>query len=151
MKRFLVTLFGSFFYTGFFPFAPATFASMVWLLVWLFVPGGHWMTHWAVIAGLIPVAIVLSGIMERRYGEDASCIVIDEVVGMQITLLLSPVSIKAGLVGFVLFRIFDIAKPFPAGRSQKLPGGLGVVVDDVFAGLYALAVMVLLRRFTGLL
>ncbi len=54
-------------------------------------------------------------------------------------------------MGFVLFRIFDIAKPFPAGRSQKLPGGLGVVVDDVFAGLYALAVMALLRRFTGLL
>lgn len=151
MKRFLVTFFGSFFYTGFFPFAPATFASMVWLLIWLFVPGGHWMTHWAVIAGLIPVAIFLSHIMEKRYGEDASCIVIDEVVDMQITLLLSPVSIKAGLVGFVLFRIFDIAKPFPAGRSQRLPGGLGVVTDDVLAGLYALAVLALLRHFTGLL
>jgi len=151
MKRFLVTFFGPFFYTGFFPFAPATFASMVWLLIWLFVPGGHWMTHWAVIAGLIPVAIFLSHIMEKRYGEDASCIVIDEVVGMQITLLLSPVSIKAGLVGFVLFRIFDIAKPFPAGRSQRLPGGLGVVTDDVLAGLYALAVLALLRHFTGLL
>lgn len=151
MKRFLVTLFGSFFYTGFFPFAPATFASMVWLLVWLFVPGGHWMTHWAVIAGLIPVAIFLAHIMEKYYGEDASCIVIDEVVGMQITLLLSPASIKAGVAGFVLFRIFDIVKPFPAGRSQKLPGGLGVVIDDVLAGLYALAVMIFLGRFTGLL
>lgn len=151
MKHFLVTFFGSFFYTGFFPFAPATFASFVWLLIWLFVPGGHWMTHWVVIAGLIPVAIFLSHIMEKRYGEDASCIVIDEVVGMQITLLLSPVSIKAGLVGFVLFRIFDIAKPFPAGRSQRLPGGLGVVTDDVLAGLYALAALALLRHFTGLL
>ena len=151
MKRFFVTIFGSFFYTGFFPFAPASFASMIWLLVWLFVPGGHWMTHWAAILGLIPVAIVISGIMEKYYGEDASCIVIDEVVGMQITLLLSPVSIRAGLIGYVLFRIFDIAKPFPVGRSQKLPGGTGVVVDDMLAGLYALAVMVLLRRFTGLL
>jgi len=151
MKRFFVTVFGSFFYTGFFPFAPASFASMIWLLVWLFVPGGHWMTHWAVIAGLIPVAIVISGIMEKYYGEDASCIVIDEVVGMQITLLLSPVSLKAGLIGYVLFRIFDIAKPFPADRSQRLPGGVGVVVDDILAGLYALAVMVLLRQFTGLL
>ena len=151
MKRFFVTMFGSFFYTGFFPFAPASFASMIWLLVWLFVPGGHWMTHWAVIAGLIPVAIIISGIMEKSYGEDASCIVIDEVVGMQITLLLSPVTLKAGLVGYVLFRIFDIAKPFPAGRSQRLPGGVGVVVDDILAGLYALAVMVLLRHFTELL
>ncbi len=151
MKRFFVTIFGSFFYTGFFPFAPASFASMIWLLVWLFVPGGHWMTHWAVIAGLIPVAIIISGIMEKYYGEDASCIVIDEIVGMQITLLLSPVTLKAGLVGYVLFRIFDIAKPFPAGRSQRLPGGVGVVVDDILAGLYALAVMVLLKQFTGLL
>jgi phosphatidylglycerophosphatase A len=151
MKRFLVTIFGSFFYTGFFPFAPASFASLIWLLVWLFAPGGHWMTHWAVIAGLIPVAVIISGIMEKYYGEDASCIVIDEVVGMQVTLLLSPVTLKAGLIGYVLFRIFDIVKPFPAGRSQRLPGGVGVVVDDILAGSYALAVMVLLRRFTGLL
>jgi phosphatidylglycerophosphatase A len=151
MKRFFVTIFGSFFYTGFFPFAPASFASLIWLLVWLFVPGGHWMTHWAIIVGLIPVAIVISGTMEKYYGEDASCIVIDEVVGMQITLLLSPVTLKAGLVGYVLFRIFDIVKPFPAGRAERLPGGVGVVVDDIVAGLYALAVMVLLRQFTGLL
>ena len=79
MKRFLVTLFGSFFYTGFFPFAPATFASLVWLCVWLFVPGAHWMTHWAVTLCTVPVAIVLSGIMEKYYGEDAPRIVIDEV------------------------------------------------------------------------
>jgi phosphatidylglycerophosphatase A len=151
MKRFLVTILGSFFYTGFFPVAPASFASMIWLLVWLFVPGGHWMTHWAVIAGLIPVAVIISGVMEKYYGEDAPCIVIDEVVGMQITLILSPVSISAGVVGFVLFRIFDIAKPFPAGRSQRLPGGIGVVIDDVIAGLYSLAVMALLGYFTELL
>lgn len=151
MKKFLVTTFGSFFYTGFFPIAPASFASAVWLLIWLYVPGAHWMTHWIAIAGLLPIAVVLSDIMEKYYGEDASCIVIDEVVGMQITLILSPVSLKAGVIGFVLFRIFDIVKPFPAGRSQKLPGGVGVVVDDVIAGLYALAVMVLLGYFTELL
>ena len=151
MKRFLVTTLGSFFYTGFFPIAPASFASAVWLLIWLYVPGAHWMTHWAAVAGLLPIAVILSGIMERYYGEDASCIVIDEVVGMQITLILSPVSLRAGVIGFVLFRIFDIVKPFPAGRSQRLPGGIGVVVDDVIAGIYALAVMVLLGYFTELL
>ena len=151
MKKFLVTTFGSFFYTGFFPFAPASFASGIWLLIWLFVPGAHWMTHWIAIVGLLPIAVVLSDIMEKYYGEDASCIVIDEVVGMQITLVLSPVSLKAGVIGFILFRIFDIVKPFPAGRSQKLPGGVGVVIDDVIAGIYALAVMVLLGYFTELL
>ena len=150
MKRFLVTVFGSFFYTGYFPFAPATFASMVWLLVWLFVPGAHWMTFWAVILCTIPVAVVLSGIMEKYYGEDAPRIVIDEVVGMQITLLFAPVNIWTGLAGFLLFRFFDIAKPFPANRSQKLPGGWGVVTDDVLAGIYSLAVLSLIRHFTGL-
>jgi len=151
MKRFLVTLFGSFFYTGFFPFAPATFASLVWLCVWLFVPGAHWMTHWAVTLCTIPVAVILSGIMEKYYGEDAPRIVIDEVVGMQITLLFAAVSIRVGIAGFLLFRLFDIAKPFPANRSQKLPGGWGVVTDDVLAGLYSLAVLSLVRHFTGLL
>ena len=151
MRRFLVTVLGSFFYTGFFPLAPASFASMIWLLAWLFIPGGHWMTHWAVIAGLLPVAVIISDVMEKYYGEDASCIVIDEVVGMQITLLLSPVTITAGAAGFVLFRIFDIVKPFPAGRSQKLPGGIGVVIDDVIAGIYSLAAMALIGHFTELL
>jgi phosphatidylglycerophosphatase A len=151
MKRFFVTLIGSFFYSGFFPIAPATFGSFVWLAVWLLVPGGRWMTHWGAAVGLVPVAVLISHIMEKYYGEDASCIVIDEVVGMQITLLMSPVSVRAGLIGFILFRIFDIAKPFPAGRSQKLPGGVGVVADDVLAGLYSLAAMTLLRQFTGLI
>lgn len=151
MKRFPAVLLGSFFYTGFFPLAPASFASLVWLAVWLFVPGGGWMTHWVAIVALLPVSIIVSSVMEKYYGEDASCIVIDEIVGMQVTLVLSPVTLKAGLVGYFLFRVFDIAKPFPVSRSQRLPGGWGVVVDDVLAGLYALAVTVLLRRFTGLL
>jgi phosphatidylglycerophosphatase A len=151
MKKFMVTAFGSFFYTGFFPIAPASFASAIWLIIWLYVPGAHWMTHWAAVAGLLPIAVILSDIMEKYYGEDASCIVIDEVVGMQVTLILSPVSLKAGLIGFVLFRVFDIVKPFPAGRSQRLPGGIGVVIDDVIAGIYALIVMLLLGYFTELL
>jgi phosphatidylglycerophosphatase A len=109
------------------------------------------MTHWAVVLCTIPVAIALSHVMEKQYGEDASCIVIDEVVGMQITLLLTPVSLPAGIAGFVLFRIFDIVKPFPAGRSQRLPGGVGVVIDDVIAGIYALAALTILARFTDLI
>jgi phosphatidylglycerophosphatase A len=151
MKKFLVTLFGSFFYTGFFPVAPASFASLIWLAVWLFVPGARWMTHWAVVICTVPPAVLLSDVMEKYYGEDAPCIVIDEVVGMQITLLLSPVSPAAGIAGFVLFRIFDIIKPFPAGRSQDLPGGVGVVIDDMIAGGYALAALTLLARFTELI
>ena len=58
---------------------------------------------------------------------------------------------KIGLAGFLLFRLFDIAKPFPVGRSQKLKGGFGVVVDDVLAGIYSYVALYLLIRFTGIL
>ena len=151
MKRSLVTLFGSFFYTGFFPFAPATFASLVWLAVWLFVPGGRLLTHPVALVITIPLAIWLSFIMEGYYGEDASKIVIDEVVGMQVTLFMLTPEWKVGIAGFLLFRLFDIAKPFPVGRSQKLKGGFGVVIDDFLAGLYSYAALYILSRFTGII
>ena len=151
LKRFVVTLLGSFFYTGFFPFAPATFASLVWLVIWLFVPGGHLLTNPFALLVTVPLAVRLSSIMEGYYGEDASKIVIDEVVGMQVTLLMVAPDLKAGLAGFLLFRLFDIAKPFPVGRYQRLGGGTGVVIDDILAGIYSYAALYLLARFTGIL
>jgi phosphatidylglycerophosphatase A len=141
MKRFLITLFSSFLYTGFFPFAPATFASLVWLAVYLFVPGGAWLTNPIVVLCTIPVAIYFAHQGEKYYGRDPSCVVIDEFVGMQVTLLAIEPSLLMGAIGFVLFRIFDVLKPFPAGRAERLPGGLGVVTDDVVAGVYGRLVL----------
>lgn len=150
MKKFIVTLFGTFFYTGVFFFAPATFASFVWLLIYLFVPGGAWLVHPVVVACTLPVAVYLSYEAEKYFGRDASRIVIDEVVGMQVTLLAIEPSLLFGAIGFVLFRIFDILKPFPAGRAQRFPGGFGIVTDDVIAGAYGrlllLALTFLLHR-----
>jgi phosphatidylglycerophosphatase A len=150
MNRFLVTLLGSFFYAGFFPLAPATFASGLWLALWLLAPGGRLIGHLVALAAVLPAALWLSDRMERIYGTDAHQIVIDEIVGMQITLLAAKHHWMTGLAGFFLFRIFDILKPFPAGRSQRLPGGWGVVTDDVVAGIYALAALSVLCRLTGL-
>lgn len=141
MKKFIVTLFSSFFYTGFFPFAPATFASLVWLAVYLYVPGGAWLTNPIVVLCTIPVAIYFAHQGEKYYGKDPSCVVIDEFVGMQVTLLAIEPSLLIGAIGFVLFRIFDVLKPFPAGRAERLPGGLGVVTDDVVAGVYGRLVL----------
>jgi phosphatidylglycerophosphatase A len=71
--------------------------------------------------------------------------VIDEVVGMQVILVgASGIGIWGGLVAFFVFRVFDVLKPFPVNRSQKLPGGWGVVIDDLLAGVYSRIVMVLL-------
>jgi phosphatidylglycerophosphatase A len=141
VKKFIVTLFSSFFYTGFFPFAPATFASLVWLAVYLYVPGGAWLTNPIVVLCTIPVAIYFAHQGEKYYGKDPSCVVIDEFVGMQVTLLAIEPSLLIGAIGFVLFRIFDVLKPFPAGRAERLPGGLGVVTDDVVAGVYGRLVL----------
>ena len=141
VKKFIVTLFSSFLYTGFFPVAPATFASLVWLAVYLFVPGGAWLTNPIVVLCTIPVAIYFAHQGEKYYGRDPSCVVIDEFVGMQVTLLAIEPSLLMGAIGFVLFRIFDVLKPFPAGRAERLPGGLGVVTDDVVAGIYGRLVL----------
>lgn len=141
MKKFIITLLSTFFYTGTFFFAPASFASFVWLLLYIFVPGGAWLVHPIVVACTIPVAIVIAHMAEKYSGHDAPRIVIDEVVGMQVTFIAIQPSYLLGAIGFVLFRVFDILKPFPADRAQKLEGGLGVVTDDILAGAYGRLVL----------
>jgi len=82
-------------------------------------------------------------------GKDPGAIVIDEVAGMTVAMLWAPLSLPALLAGFVLFRVFDIVKPWPAHAAQRLSGGLGVMVDDLIAGLYAAAVLAVARRLVG--
>jgi phosphatidylglycerophosphatase A len=123
---------------GFAPVAPATVASFVVAL--LLVPAvGHVSTlAWGIaILALLPIAVWSSGQAEKTLGTDAKPIVIDEVVGMLVggfgvAMGSRPLVFLALL--FVLFRVFDIWKPLGIDRSQKLPGGWGVVVDDVLAG-----------------
>ena len=83
---------------------------------------------------------------EKDWGHDAGKIVIDEVVGMWITLWLVPKSLMLYAIGFVLFRVFDILKPLGVRQSQKLPGGWGVMVDDLLAGVYANLILQLFSR-----
>ncbi len=146
MKRFVITILSSFFYTGFFPFAPATFACLVWLAIYLFVPGAGWLANPIVAVCTIPVAVYLAHEAEKLWGHDAHPIVIDEFVGMQVTFLAMTPSIFMGVVGFALFRAADILKPFPAGRAQKLKGGLGVVADDVAAAIYCRLVLLAIAQ-----
>jgi phosphatidylglycerophosphatase A len=128
---------GSFFYAGFFPLAPATFASLIGGLLWLFIPGGKVLSSPLALVISIPIAVYLAHEAEKFLGRDAHPIVVDEIVGMQVTLVGLEPSLLVVAIGFVLFRVFDVLKPFPAGRAQRLPGGLGVVADDVAAGAYA--------------
>jgi phosphatidylglycerophosphatase A len=126
-------------YCGYFPIAPGTIGSAAGLVVYLLV---WWAQSSLLETGLILVlfaAGVWAGTTAERYfgGIDPGPIVIDEVVGMLITLAFIPVGWSAALVGFVLFRIFDVFKPYPAGRFERLHGGLGVMADDAMAAIYA--------------
>ena len=88
--------------------------------------------------------------MERALGvKDPGVIVIDEVAGMMVSVLTLPRTIPVLLTAFVLFRIFDVWKPFPARASQSLAGGFGVMVDDLIAGFYALLVLLAARAVLG--
>jgi phosphatidylglycerophosphatase A len=126
-------------YTGYFPIAPGTVGSAVGLVVYAAV----WWTQSSLVeASLILVLFVggvWAGTIAERYfgGIDPGPIVLDEVVGMLITLAFIPVGWAAALAGFVLFRVFDVIKPFPAARLEKLHGGLGVMADDAMAAVYA--------------
>ena len=145
MVNFIVKLVGTFGFTGFFPIAPATFASAVFMAIYYWVPGGEVLANpWVCLATLI-VSIPVATRLENQYGEDPGCVVLDEVVGLQVILVFaSDLSMVGAGVCFLVFRLFDIAKPFPVGRSQRLPGGWGIVIDDVLAGVYSRAAMVLL-------
>jgi len=126
-------------YCGYFPIAPGTVGSAAGLLFYLLV---WWaqspLFEAALIVALFAVGIWAGTTSERYFGGiDPGPIVLDEVVGMLITLAFIPVGIAGALIGFFLFRLFDVLKPFPAGRLEKLHGGLGVMADDAMAAIYA--------------
>ena len=96
----------------------------------------------AAIAGLFAVGIWSGTVAEHHFGGiDPGPIVLDEVVGMLITLALLPVNTAGAIVGFLVFRILDVFKPWPSGSFEKLPGGLGVMADDGMAAVYGNLVM----------
>jgi phosphatidylglycerophosphatase A len=130
---------------GYAPIAPGTVGSAAWaVLLFLLLPEVTLSSGRAAIATLLVsvaaftvLAVRASTVAEAAYGKDASRIVIDEFAGFLLAVLFLPKSLLLYGVAFVLFRALDIVKPFPAGRAESLPGGLGVVVDDLVAGVYA--------------
>ena len=144
----LSTVFGA----GYFPLAPGSFASALTVLACASL--GPVVGHVARAPLLLAAAAVLyvpacwaAGVAERVFAQpDPGRVVLDEVVGQMITLAAVPQlprweGWKYWLAGFILFRFFDIAKPFPARRSERLPGGIGIVTDDVVAGIYGFLVL----------
>jgi phosphatidylglycerophosphatase A len=139
--KLLATGFGS----GLSPVAPGTSGTLVGVFICLLCLPLPWPMRLLIVIALLALSIYVAGQAEIIYQKkDDQRIVIDEIIGLQITMLPVAINVLHLCVGFVLFRVFDILKPFPINNLQKLPGGWGVVMDDVAAGIYAGAVMWLL-------
>jgi phosphatidylglycerophosphatase A len=132
---------------------PGTWGSVAALLLWaLYAWAAHPSAQALLVATLIAIALSIvlgvpaATIVEREAGrQDPGFVVVDEAAGQWIALLFSPLDWKHALAALVLFRLFDITKPFPVRNFERLPAGWGIVFDDVAAGLYALAGMGLLH------
>jgi phosphatidylglycerophosphatase A len=125
-------------YVGYAPLAPGTFGSAAGLAIFALVrTSGSGIVELAAIVLLFAVGVWSGTEAEHHFGGvDPGPIVIDEVVGMLITLAFLPVNLTGAIVGFLVFRILDVVKPWPSGRFERLHGGLGVMADDGMAAVY---------------
>jgi phosphatidylglycerophosphatase A len=143
---------GTFFGTGFGRPGPGTWASVATTLLWGGLARFADQASLPIYASVTAVAVTLIGIpaatrVARALANgDPSQVVIDEVAGQMIALIGAPLNWRCLLAGLILFRVFDITKPFPLRRLERLPEGTGIMLDDVGAGLYALGVMQLLQH-----
>ena len=137
--KFFAKAFSTFFGAGFFPVAPGTFASLLTALLYKYLLD-RWALAWF---GVLIVLVFLSGVATagayaKELGrKDPHPIVIDEVCGQLITYILVPGLWVNVAVGFFLFRVFDVIKPYPIRKLENLPRGWGIMADDVLAGVYS--------------
>lgn len=140
------------FYSGYSPFAPGTIGALVATLIWLI---GYFFLDYVCLQIVTSVAILVFTLLsipsinrlEKIWGEDPSRVVVDEMVGVWISLLAVPVDGHWGYIvgAFVLFRLFDIVKPLGVRRMEQIGGGWGVMLDDILAGVYGAIVLFLIN------
>ena len=130
-------------YLGYVPIAPGTFGSAAGLAVFYAVRStGSVSVEVTAIIALFAIGVWAGTQAEHHFGGiDPGPIVLDEVVGMLITLAFLPVNLTGAIVGFLIFRVLDVVKPWPSAGFEKLPGGLGVMADDGMAAVYGNLIM----------
>ena len=138
---------GSFGLVGFLPLAPATLASAVATAILAFVLPLPTPAMVGLVLGLFLAGVWSCGRIERLYGHDPAAAVLDEVCGMAITLGWTPITPFTLVLGFLLFRVFDVLKLPPGRAAERVQGGWGIMLDDACAGVYA---AVVLRAWAGL-
>ena len=146
-------LIGTTFGAGYCPVAPGTAGAAVALAVWLVLSAFMPLCDVQVVVMLLTLAFFIlgtwsSGVLEGVWGKDPSRVVVDETVGTWIALMAVPTDDWwYAVAAFVLFRFFDIVKPLGVRRMEALGGGFGIMMDDVLAGIYSAAVLVIIGLF----
>lgn len=143
IARSIATFFG----VGLLPKAPGTFGTLAALPLYCLLRRLPLPLYLAFIGKLFVAGLMASDAMEKEWGKDPSRVVIDEVCGLLVSLVARPKGIHEIALGTALFRFFDIVKPPPVGTlDRKLKGGLGIMADDIAAGLMAAAVLFMVKK-----
>ncbi|MDR3256731.1 MAG: phosphatidylglycerophosphatase A [Endomicrobium sp.] len=142
----IIIFFSSVFGVGYIKYAPGTFGSFVGVLLWvLFVPDNY-IFQTFLLTSIFIVSVLFSSLAEDIYNKkDDQRIVIDEVAGIWFSVAFLPKTFMFLLLGFLLFRIFDVKKPLFINKTQKIKGGLGVTIDDIVAGVFVNAILQIIR------
>jgi phosphatidylglycerophosphatase A len=149
MKNKVWLAIGSVFGIGYLPIMPGTYASLFSCILAYFIVGQWWWAYQVALYGSVfLLGVFASYHVEKIVGEeDPRIIVIDEYVGQGVALILAQKNIWLFLIGFLLFRVMDIIKPFPVNKLEKVHYGFGVMLDDLMAGFYAFLVVSILKLF----
>lgn len=144
----IAKLIATFLYVGHLPYAPGTFGTLAAVPLFYLISGLPVYLYLLITLVVIGVSVWASTIAEGIYDKtDPGQIVADEVSGYLVTMILIPPTVTNIVIGFFLFRLFDIIKPPPVRSFERLPGGWGVVIDDVAAGVYACVCLHVIVRF----
>jgi phosphatidylglycerophosphatase A len=131
IKYIVATGFG----VGYTPYVPGTAGSLAALLLFILLPFED--ITWLIISvGIFFIGIWASDVVEKDKGKDPGLVVIDEYVGQWVALLFLPRTLWIFIAGFLIFRLLDIIKPFPAAEMEEIEGGKGIMLDDIIAGIY---------------
>jgi len=148
VKKGIAKLIATFFYSGLFPVAPGTAGTLAAIPLFYLISFTPIYLYLAITVLIILVSVWASGVAEEIFGKtDPGQVVADEVCGFLVTMILVPPTISNIFLGFLLFRLFDIAKPYPIRKFERLPGGWGIVMDDVMAGVYSCVTLHILGRW----
>jgi len=149
MRKVIIKVTSTFFYVGYLPLIPGTFGSLAGILLFYLVRADAVIFVLSTCV-LIILGFLVSGQAERNENKkDASCIVIDEVSGMLLSLIFIPYDARLVVLAFLIFRILDTLKPYPAGILQRLKGSAGIMSDDIVAGLYTNIVLQVIARLAS--